>query len=228
MTGRGVQGRSGDDAGAELQREDGVHGVVDEGPRGVTQGFMLADAKETDKIVEDAIRLLELEIKAQRLEKHIFMVQDGISPLPELLGLLIDDHVGLFLRDPTARDHDFLHAPHVLLDLGRQEQRRRRNRVRVHAWPLREINHAEPHEEPVHVHRCRGERQLRQLQHDPHLRDEVDALAATDVFGLQLHAVELRWRPRELFVCEEPLGLYCVEDRVRWCWDKVLVCIGTA
>ena len=135
------------------------------------------------------------------------MVQDGVSPFPELLGLLVHHQVGLFLRHATARHHEFLHAAHVLLHLGRQEERRRCDRVRVHPGSLRQVHHAEPHEESVQVHRRRRQRELRQLQHDPYLRDEVHALAAADVLGFQLHSVQLRRRTRQFFVREEPLRL---------------------
>lgn len=77
----------------------------------------------------------------------------------------------------------------------------------MHARSLRDIDHAVSHEEPVEVDGCGRQSELGQLQHDADLGDEIDTFAATNMLRFHLHAVELRWRTSELFICEEPLGL---------------------
>ena len=51
VAGGRVQGGGGNGAGVELQAENGVGGVIDEGPGGIAQGFVVGDAEETDELV---------------------------------------------------------------------------------------------------------------------------------------------------------------------------------
>ena len=87
------------------------------------------------------------------------MVQNGISPLPKLLRLLVHHQVGLFHSDSTACHDEFAHLPRILLHFCRQEERCRCSRIRVHSRPLRDVNHAVSHEKSLKVHRgsCDGE-----------------------------------------------------------------------
>lgn len=211
--GRVERGRS-DRARVELQTQDGVHGVIDERPRRVAQVLVLLEAEEANELVEDAVGLFQLQVEAERLEEQVLIVENRVSPLPELLGLLVHDEVGLLLRDPAACDDKLLHLPAVLLHLRGQEERRSRDRIWMHSRSLWQVHHAEPHEEPVQVHgRCRKS-ELRQLQHDPHLRYEVDPLAPAREFRLHRHAIQLGWRPCELFIREDPLRLRLEEDGI--------------
>jgi hypothetical protein len=85
----------------------------------------------------------------------------------------------------------------------------------MHARSLRYIDHAVPHEEPVEVDGGGRQSELGQLQHDADLGDEIDTFAATSMLRFNLHTVKLGWRTSEFFICEEPLGLRCVEDGIR-------------
>lgn len=113
-----VQRCGGDGAGRELEAEGREHGVVDKGPRGVAERLVLADVEETDEVVEDAVRLFELQVEAERLQQQILVVEDRVAPFPELLGLLVYLQVGLLLGHPAARHDQLAHAPDVLFDLG--------------------------------------------------------------------------------------------------------------
>lgn len=74
MTSGGVEGGGGDGSGRELQTEDGEHGVVDEGPGRIAKRLVLTDTEEADEIVQNAIRLLQLQVEADRFQNHILMV----------------------------------------------------------------------------------------------------------------------------------------------------------
>lgn len=187
---RGSIERTGcDDARSELETKHGKCRIVDEGPCCITQILILIPPKETYKVVEDAVWLLQLQVKAERFEKQVLIVQDGISPFPELLGLFVHNQIRVLLRHPTACHHDLSHLPTILLHLGSEEERCRCDRIRVHSRPVWQIDHAVSHEESVQVYTGRRERQLRQLQHDPHLCYEVDALAAARVLCLYRHPI---------------------------------------
>ena len=155
-----VQRGGGNGAGGKLQTEDSVHGIIDKGPRGIPHRLVLTDAKEAQKLVEDAVRLFELNVKTQGLEQQILVMQDGIPPLPKLLGLLVHHQIGLLLSHPTTGHNKLAHFAHVLLHFSCQEERCRCCWVRVHPCPLRDIDHAVSHKESLQVHGGRRDGEL--------------------------------------------------------------------
>jgi hypothetical protein len=115
MSGGGIKSCGGNVSSRELQTENGEHRVVDEGPGGVAEWFILVDAEVTDEVVEDSVRLLELQIETKGFQEQVLVVQDRVSPFPEFLGLLVHDQVGLFLCYSAARNHELSHPPNILL-----------------------------------------------------------------------------------------------------------------
>lgn len=190
VSGRGVKRRRRDRAGMELYAQHAKRRVVDKCPRRVPQALVVLHAEVAEEIVQQAVRLFELEIKAQSFQEQILVVQNGIAPLPEFFRLLVNHQVGLFQRDPAACDNQLLHFPAVLFHFCREKKRGRGDRVRMDPLPLREIDHAMAHEETVEVHARGAECELWQFQEDADLRDEVGALAAQHVFGLDFHTVQ--------------------------------------
>lgn len=122
MPGSSIERRRSDGASMKLKTENGEHGIVDKSPRSIPQRLIVSKTKETYKVVEKPVRLFQLKIKTQSLKQQILMVQNGIPPFPELLRLLVHEHIGIFLPDATARYNKLLHLPDILLDLCRQKQ----------------------------------------------------------------------------------------------------------
>lgn len=91
MSGGSVKGSGSNISSRELQTKNSEHRVVDESPGSVAEGFVLVDAEITDEIVEDAVGLFKLEIEAKGFQKEVLVVQDRVSPFPELLRLLVHD-----------------------------------------------------------------------------------------------------------------------------------------
>ena len=64
-----VQRGGSDDPRSELQTEYRVHRIIDKGPRSVPHQPVLTHAKEAKEIVENTVRLFELNVKAESLEE---------------------------------------------------------------------------------------------------------------------------------------------------------------
>jgi hypothetical protein len=65
----------------------------------------------------------------------------------------------------------------------------------MHALPVRQIHHTVSHKEAMEIHARCAKCELRKLQKNSDLRDEIDPLAAACVFSFHHHAVEERRRP---------------------------------
>lgn len=220
MSGGSIKSGGSDRASVELHAENGKHRVIDESPQGVAQRLVLVETEEAHEFVEETIRLFQLQVEAESLEKQILMMQNRVPPFPELLRLLVYEQVGLFLGDSATGDHDLSHPPNILLDLRCEKQRRGSYWIGVHARPLRYIDHAVSHEEPVEVHGSGCDGKLGQFQHDAHLRNEIHALAPTSALRFELHAVQLGRCPRNLVIREKPLRLAREQDGVRRCGNR--------
>merc|ERR1712000_214442 len=77
------------------------------------------------------------------------------------------------------------------------------------------LNHGMTHEESMQVDGRRGKGQLRQLQHDTDLCDEVNALLPVGQLLRDRHALEYTRRKEKFVWGEQPLRLRSFEDRIR-------------
>ena len=83
------------------------------------------------------------------------------------------------------------------------------------ARPSRDIDHGMAHEETMQEDISGSEGDLRELEHDTDLQDEVDAFAAILALFFRGEAVEDGRRAEELVFREEPLG-FGKEEKFAW------------
>jgi hypothetical protein len=76
------------------------------------------------------------------------------------------------------------------------------------------LNHGMTHEESMQVDGRRGKGQLRQLQHDTDLCDEIDTLLPVGQLLRDWHPLEDTRRKEKFVWGEQPLRLRSLEDRI--------------
>lgn len=74
-----------------------------------------------NKLLQKPIRELQLDVKTERLEHQVLVMQKRVSPLPKVFGLFIYQHVRVLHRNPTTCNHKLPHLPAIFIHFGREK-----------------------------------------------------------------------------------------------------------
>jgi hypothetical protein len=102
-----------------------------------------------EEVVKESVGLFDAEVKAQSFKQCILIQENGISPPPIFLALLIHHQIGVLLRDSTASNDQLLHFAAILFHLCSQKQASCSHRVVMVSRPVWFVDHGVSAEEAV-------------------------------------------------------------------------------
>ncbi len=114
-------GADGDVARLDEQRQRRQAGVVTEGPGRLPQVLVVHNVELAEELKEVAVRVVDHHVKGELLQHHLLVDEDAVTPAPVLLALLIDDELGILLRDLGDGDDNVLCLAAVFFDLVGEE-----------------------------------------------------------------------------------------------------------